>query len=40
MHRTEDLPQQSSVVGLRLQLGQAPLHPVQPFLALCNKLFR
>jgi hypothetical protein len=39
MHGAEDLAQQSGVVGPRLELRQAALHAVKPFLALRNKLF-
>ena len=40
VHGAEDLPQQSGIIGPRLELSQAPFHPVQPFLALRNKFFR
>ena len=40
VHRAEDLSHQLlSISGPRLKLSQAPLHPVQPFLALCDKFF-
>ena len=40
VHRAEDLAQQSGIIGPRLKLSQAPLHAVQPFLALRYKFFR
>src|ERR1700757_3068422 len=40
VHGAEDFSQQSGIIRPRLELSQAPFHPVQPFLALRNKFFR
>ena len=40
VHGAKDLRQQVRVAGPRLQIGQAPLHPVQAFLALDQELPR
>ena len=37
MNSAKYLSQQPGIAGPHLQLGQAPLHAVQPFLALCDK---
>ena len=38
VYRTEDLSQQLGIAGTRLQVGEAALHPVQPFLAFEQKI--